>query len=70
MNKFPSEQKFQSHITLGRIKSIRRKKDFFDSVNNLKIERNSFKVDAFQIVISSLTKNGPIYETVGKIDLS
>ena len=70
LNKFPSEQKFQSHITLGRIKSIRRKKDFFDSVNNLKIERNSFKVDAFQIVISSLTKNGPIYETVGKIDLS
>ncbi|MBS3162438.1 RNA 2',3'-cyclic phosphodiesterase [Candidatus Woesearchaeota archaeon] len=70
LEKFPSEQKFQSHITLGRIKSIRRKKDFFESVNNIILEKNSFKVDSFQIIISTLTKNGPIYETVGKIDLS
>jgi 2'-5' RNA ligase len=70
LSQFHSEQKFQSHITLGRIKSLRRKNDFFDSINNLKIEKKSFKIDAFQILVSTLKKDGPVYNVVGKIDLS
>lgn len=69
LQKFPAEQKFQSHITLGRIKSIRRKKDFSDSIKSIHLEKKSFAIDSFQILISTLTKNGPIYEIVGKIDL-
>jgi len=67
---FPSDQKFQSHITLGRIKSIRRKDDFFKSVDSIKIEPRTFIIDSFQLIKSELTKTGPIYEVVEVVALS
>lgn len=67
---FPGEQRFQAHLTLGRIKSIRRKEDFFKSVKSMKIEKKSFKVSSFQLKNSELTKNGPIYKTLKNVTLS
>ncbi|MSR86243.1 RNA 2',3'-cyclic phosphodiesterase [Candidatus Woesearchaeota archaeon] len=70
LTSFPGEQKFQAHITLGRIKSIRRKKDFFNSVESIIIEPRSFKVDSFQLMSSTLTKNGSLYKTLENVNLS
>jgi len=67
---FTSDQKFQSHITIGRIKSIRRKEDFFKSISELKIEPLKFKISSFQLMKSELTKLGPKYEVIDNVDLS
>lgn len=69
LNKFNSDQKFQAHITLGRIKSIRRREDFFNSVNNINIENKEFEINSIQLIKSELTKNGPIYETLDSFSL-
>jgi RNA 2',3'-cyclic 3'-phosphodiesterase len=67
---FPSEQKFRSHITIGRIKSLRRSKDFFESVKKIKIEKIEFTIDSFKLVKSELTKKGPMYEVLENVKLS
>ncbi|MBI5797640.1 RNA 2',3'-cyclic phosphodiesterase [Candidatus Woesearchaeota archaeon] len=64
------EQKFQAHITLGRIKSIRRKKDFLDSVQTIKIEHRVFIIDSYQLISSKLSKLGPVYNTIKNVALS
>lgn len=63
------EQKFQAHITLGRIKSIRRKKDFLDSVQTIKIENRVFIIDSYQLMSSRLSKLGPVYNTLKNVAL-
>ena len=70
LTQFPSEQKFQAHLTLGRIKSIRRKEDFFQSVKSIQLEQKEFEVISFQLMKSELTKLGPIYEILENIPLS
>ncbi|MDP3728114.1 MAG: RNA 2',3'-cyclic phosphodiesterase [bacterium] len=67
---FPNEQKFQAHLTLGRIKSIRRKEDFFNSIKSIQLEQKKFEINSFQLMKSELTKLGPIYETLETILLS
>lgn len=70
LNLFSGEQKFQAHLTLGRIKSIRRKEDFFNSIKSIQIEQKEFEITSFQLMKSQLTKLGPIYETLENIPLS
>lgn len=67
---FPGEQKFQAHLTLGRIKSIRRQEDFHNSIRSLKLEKKSFVISSYQLMKSELTKNGPHYETLENVVLS
>lgn len=67
---FPGEQKFEAHITLGRIKSIRRKEDFYNSIKRIKLEQKNFQIDSFQIMRSELKKNGPTYKIIENIALS
>src|SRR3989338_7851936 len=47
---FPHEQKFQAHLTIGRIKSIRRKEDFFQSVKAIQLEKKEFEMTSFQFM--------------------
>lgn len=68
INLFPSDQKFQAHITLGRIKSLRRREDFFKSIQSIKITPIEFEIKSFQLMKSELTKNGPIYETIDSFE--
>jgi 2'-5' RNA ligase len=67
---FPSDQKFQSHITVGRIKSIRKKESFSESVSALEMQPIKFKVDSFQLIKSELTAFGPKYKILENVDLS
>ena len=67
---FPGEQKFQAHLTVGRIKSIRRKEDFQNSVRSIHIEPKKFQIDSYQLMKSELKKTGPVYEIIENIPLS
>jgi len=70
LTQFPGEQKFQAHLTLGRIKSIRRKDDFSSSIKSIVVEQKNFVISSYQLMKSELTKNGPHYETIENIVLS
>ena len=70
LSSFSGEQKFQAHLTLGRIKSIRRKEDFNNSIKSLNIESIPFVITSYQLMKSELTKNGPHYEILENVSLS
>ncbi len=61
--------KFGSHITLGRVKFIRNKKDFKEKYGIVKVEPLNFNVNSFTLFNSTLTKDGPIYEVLERYDL-
>jgi len=67
--KFPKDQKFLVHLTLGRIKFLKNKEKFLELLEELKIEELSFNVDSFGLIKSELTKDGPKYEVLKKYDL-
>ena len=59
---FEREKRFEPHITLGRVKTVRNKNKFME-IFDLKIERD-FKVNSFKLIKSELTENGVMYETL------
>lgn len=67
---FSDSQEFTSHITLGRIKSIKDKEKFEDGLKNIKIKNLSFKIEEFGLFKSELTKEGPIYSLIEKYKLN
>ncbi len=70
---FPREKReWKSHVTLARIKNIKRdkKKEIKNFLENLEIEKKEFLVDEISLIKSELTKSGPKYETLKKIKLS
>ncbi len=62
--KFPQEQRFSTHITLGRVKFIKKKKDFIKQLKETKIPDKEFTINEFQLMKSTLTKDGPIYNVI------
>lgn len=67
---FSREQKFESHITLGRLSSFKKKEDFFKSIKEIKIEKLSFNIDSFKLIKSELHKDGPKYTPIENFNLS
>lgn len=62
---FPSsEQKFINHVTLGRVKLIKKKNEFIKLLNSVEIKHLEFKIDSFSLIKSELTKDGPIYRII------
>ncbi len=59
-----NEQKFVSHITIGRLKGIKNKDKFKKSVEELEIEKIDFTINSFQLVKSDLTRTGPKYTII------
>jgi RNA 2',3'-cyclic 3'-phosphodiesterase len=64
------EQQFKAHLTIGRIKNIRRKKEFISSVNDVKVNKESFEITAFHLMKSTITAKGSIYEVMHTVPLS
>src|SRR3989344_6158969 len=58
---FSEEQRFMSHITIARVKTVGDKKSLIDYIENMKIESIKFKVDKFYLKKSELLPEGPIY---------
>ena len=61
---FPQEQRFNAHITFGRIKLIKDRKRFSDALNGVKIYNKTFEVNEFALIESMLKKDGPVYRTL------
>jgi len=61
---FPSEGSFKAHLTLGRVRFIKKKSEFRSLADKTKIERLPFEVESFKLVKSVLSKEGPKYETI------
>ena len=62
MDLFQRDKRFDPHITLGRVKDIKDKIKFKESLD-LEIE-GTFKVNNFKLIKSKLGKNGAEYETL------
>lgn len=62
------DQKFHGHITLGRVKYIKDKKQFMEKLK-IKFE-DEFLVDNFNLVKSDLTKDGPSYTVMQEYKLN
>lgn len=61
LESFSSDQKFTSHITLGRVKAVKDKEKFKEFLSKLKIDKIKFSVDSFKLYRSELSKDGPKY---------
>jgi 2'-5' RNA ligase len=62
------DERFESHITLARVKYIGDKKTFIGGLRGLKPRRVEFGVNSFALKKSTLTRQGPIYEDVVKFN--
>lgn len=67
---FPLEKRFKPHITLTRVKFLNRKKEFLDALTRIDLPDLSFRVEEFHLVKSTLTKEGPVYETLERFQLA
>ena len=55
-----TEQRFSDHITLARIKNIKKKNEFMKKLET-KITPINFKINSFELMESKLSKDGPKY---------
>jgi len=58
---FPAEQHFEAHLTIGRIKFVKKKEEFLALLKKICIKLLEFKVSSFKLMKSELTREGPIY---------
>jgi len=62
---YPKEKRFMSHLTIARVKRIENKNYFLGELRKIKIPAGlKFKVDRFYLKKSTLTPDGPLYETL------
>lgn len=66
---FSKDQKFVSHITLGRVKAIKNKEKLKEFLNKFKIKKIEFNVDSFKLYRSELTKDRPKYSILEEFSL-
>ncbi|MBI5872422.1 RNA 2',3'-cyclic phosphodiesterase [archaeon] len=59
-----TEADFRAHITLGRIKFVKSKELFKDSLKSLKENPLQFTISSFDLMESMLSREGPEYKTV------
>lgn len=65
---FKSDQKFNPHLTLGRIKFIKKKKEFLDCLKKIRIEPKIFTIKNFYLIESKLTREGPCYSILSEFN--
>ena len=61
---FNVEKDFKPHLTLARVKFIKDKEKFVDSLKKIKVDPKEFKVDKIKLIKSILTPEGPVYEEI------
>ncbi len=70
LSHFHSDQSFKSHITLGRVKMIRRNESFSKTLKELEIKKLNFTIDSFQLMKSEIRRGGSVYEVLESVTLS
>ncbi|MFH0831751.1 MAG: RNA 2',3'-cyclic phosphodiesterase [archaeon] len=63
------EDRFEPHITLARIKSLKDKKQFIEKLKNLNFRKIEFEVSSFSLKKSTLTSKCHVYEDIERIEL-
>jgi len=58
---FKKDKRFQSHITISRIKSLKDKKDFLEKIKSIRVEAG-FCVEEIKLKRSILKREGPEYD--------
>lgn len=61
---FKQDQKFSPHLTLGRVKMIKRKDEFLSVLKGVKVNPIKFEIGEFKLMESRLNKDGPVYSIV------
>jgi len=61
----PEKRPFQGHITLARVKSAKPMQTIEKSIHDLPVAPNTWKVDAFSLMKSTLTPKGAYHERIG-----
>jgi 2'-5' RNA ligase len=65
----PEDHAFTPHVTLARMDDARGKELVQEAVRNRDPDIGRFEVDAVRLVSSTLTSDGPVYETVASFAL-
>ncbi len=60
----PTDQKFKAHLTLGRVKLIKKKQAFVNHLENIETQEIKFTVKEFQLMKSQLKCEGPSYSMI------
>jgi len=66
---FKPEQRFMSHITIARVKSINDNRALLDYLQNLSCKEIKFNVDRFLLKQSELFPEGPVYKDIEEYKL-
>ena len=61
---FPLETRFKPHLTMTGIKFLKNKREFVEKLGKITLPKLSFPVTEFELVKSTLTKDGPVYERI------
>lgn len=59
-----SDKRFESHITIARVKFVKDKDALQRKLKELKFEKKSFEVNSFVLKKSTLSSEGPVYGDV------
>ncbi|SDL93843.1 2'-5' RNA ligase [Halogranum gelatinilyticum] len=65
----PEDHDFTPHVTIGRLKDARGKETVVEAVTGDQPTFGTFRVDEIRLTESTLTREGPEYETVTRFDL-
>ncbi|MEM2674450.1 MAG: 2'-5' RNA ligase family protein, partial [Candidatus Hadarchaeales archaeon] len=61
---------FVPHLTIGRVKSVIRKRELLSVMEGLRTEEfGKTKVESVELMRSTLTTRGPIYSSLGRVSL-
>ena len=63
------DQRFDAHLTIGRIKNIKNREEFIKKIKDTKLEKIQFNVNEFKLMKSTLSKDGPTYEEIANFVL-
>jgi 2'-5' RNA ligase len=58
---FNFDQYFSPHLTLGRVKKIKKKEIFESTISEIKIKNKKFEINKFYLIESKVTKDGSKY---------
>jgi 2'-5' RNA ligase len=64
---FPPDDRFSPHITLARVRGLKDKKRFLQSLSNINVDPISFRIDRLMFVQSKLTSEGAIHSHLFEI---
>ena len=67
---FSKEQKFQSHLTFGRVKFVKDKTNFLKKIKEIEVKNLPLEIKEFKLYKSELSKDGPKYTVLETYTLS